>query len=375
MLDTLYIYFVMPNIITRYLCREIFKNSAATVLVLYVILMSNSLGRVLSDITDGDIPQQALWPVLFSQSVNVFSLLLPVGVFLGIVFAFGRLYKDNEITVMNACGMGYQLFYRPVLIIVIPLLGFSVYSNLWLNAEVQRNAQETIEREKEVQEFDQVRPGQFNQSDKGDDVFYMESISEDRLALNGVIIGSARDGLASVETAVRGRYKIDEETGDLFLVVGPGKRYEGAPGANDYSIIEFEQHGILVEKRQSSQKRSVDVEEKTPRQLWQSSRRIDRVELHWRIAIPVVLIVLALLAVPLSYIAPRQGRFGKIGYAFLVYIVYLNLMAFCRAQLEAGAIPLSLNFWWVHLLFVFLTIILLIKHNRLLDRPARRVIA
>lgn len=331
------------------------------------------MGRVLSDITDGDIPQQALWPVLLSQSVNVFSLLLPVGLFLGIVFAFGRLYKDNEITVMNACGMGYRLFYRPVLIIIIPLLGCSVYASLWLNAEMQRNAREIVEREKEVQEFSRVRPGQFNQSDKGDSVFYMESISEDRLSLNSIIIGETRDELAIVETAQRGRYKIDEETGDIFLVIGPGKRYEGIPGEKDYSIIEFEQHGILVEKKQNGQKRAIDVEEKTPQQLWKSSLLKDRVELHWRISIPVVLLILALLAVPLSYIAPRQGRFGKIGYAFLVYIIYLNLMAFCRAQLEAGTIPLSLNFWWVHLIFIILTIALLIKHNWLLDRPGRSV--
>ncbi len=340
-------------------------------LILFVILMSNALGRVLSDITDGEVPSQALWPVLFSHSVNIFSLLLPVGLFLGIVFAFGRLYKDNEITVMNACGMGYMLFYRPVMIIIVPLVGFSVYANLWLNADMQRSAQDIVEREKEMQEFSQVRAGQFNQNEDGGNVFYMESISEDRLELHKIIIGEVEDGLAIVETAQQGRHKIDPHSGDLFLVIGPGKRYEGVPGEKDYSIIEFEQHGILVEKKQNHQKRKLDVEEKSPKQLWNSSRRKDRAEFYWRISIPVVLVVLALLAVPLSYIAPRQGRFGKVGYAFLVYLVYLNLMAFCRAQLEAGTIPMAFNFWWVHFIFISLTGFLLIKRSRLLDRSAK----
>ena len=96
----------MFSIVTTYLAREIFKTSAATVLVLFIILVSNALGRVLADIADGDIPQQALWPVMLSQSVNLLSLLLPIGFFLGIIFALGRMYKDHEIVVMFACGVG-----------------------------------------------------------------------------------------------------------------------------------------------------------------------------------------------------------------------------------------------------------------------------
>ena len=361
----------MPNIITRYLIREILKSSFATVLVLFVILMSNALGRVLSDIADGDVPQQALLPVLLSQSVNIFSLLLPVGFFLGIVFAFGRLYKDHEIVVLNACGMGQRQFYRPVIIILIPLVIFSAYANIWLNAQMQRNAQKIIEREKNINKFDQVRAGQFNQGNNNNEIFYMESISADRLELKNIIIGQSQDDSMIMETAQSGRHKIDEKSGDLFLVIGPGERYEGKPGDREYSIIEFEQHGILIEKKKDK-KRSVDVEERTPEQLWKSKRTKNRTELHWRIAIPIVLVVLAFLAVPLSYIAPRQGRFGKVGYAILAYLVYFNLMAFTRAQLEAKAIPMALNFWWIHALFILLTIALLWKRGDLFNYPLKR---
>lgn len=130
-----------------------------------------------------------------------------------------------------------------------------------------------------------------------------------------------------------------------------------------------------MKKKPDLRERKVDVEEKSPQQLWNSSDRKDRTELYWRISIPVVTLILALLAVPLSYIAPRQGRFGKLGYAFLVYIVYLNLMAFSRSQIEAGVVPMAINFWWVHSIFIVLTILLLIKHNRLLHRSEKRISA
>jgi lipopolysaccharide export system permease protein len=119
----------------------------------------------------------------------------------------------------------------------------------------------------------------------------------------------------------------------------------------------------LIEKKNSRARQEVRVKEKPPLALWRSSRLADRVELLWRLAIPVILVVLALLAVPLSYIAPRQGRYGKVGIALLVYIVYLNLMAYTRAELDAGSLPLVLNFWWVHLLFIIFTAGLLIKRN------------
>lgn len=354
----------MSNIITSYLAREISKTSAATALILFIILISNALGRLLADVADGDIPHQALWPVLLSQSVGILSLLLPIGVFLGIVFAFGRMYKDHEIVVMYACGVGYGDFYKPIAWVVLPIMLFSLYSSIWLSAQVQNHAQGIVEKEQNVHEFQQVKPGQFNQNKKGDRVVFMESISEDRLELRDIIISeTGRDKLV-LETARSGRQQVDPQSGDLFLVVGPGERYESRPGETRHRVIEFQEHGILLENQQKKSGEEMSSTRKSPAELWQSKSLEDRVEMQWRIAVPVVLLVLALLAVPLAYIAPRQGRFGKVGYAILVFIVYLNLLIVTRGQLESGVVPMAINFWWVHLLFLGLTGTLLWRRNR-----------
>ncbi len=354
----------MNRIITRYLAGEMLKSSAATVLILFCILMSNALGRLLADIADGEIPRQALWPVMLSQSVNMLALLLPIGVFLGIIFALGRMYKDHEIVVMNACGIGYREFYLPVALILAPIFLFSVYSSLWLNAQMQRSAQSIIQQQEDLNEFQQIRPGQFNQSSDGEYVFFMESLSADKLALQGVIIGNSAGETMVLETAGSGRQRIDEKTGDLFLVVGPGQRFEGEAGKNNFKLIEFDQHGILIENKQPAVNKQLSSEEKTLTQLRASPLIEDRVELHWRLAVPVVLLVLGILAVPLSYITPRQGRFGKVAYALLVYIAYLNLLAITRARLESESFPMALNFWWVHALFLGLALLLLLRRNR-----------
>jgi len=354
----------MNNIITAYLSREIIKTSAATMLVLYIIMMSNALGRVLADIADGDIPRQALWPVMLSQSVNMLALLLPICFFLGIIFTFGRMYKDHEIVVMNACGIGYRDFYRPVAIVLLPLLLLTSYASLSLNANMQSNARAIIDQAETQHEFHQIKSGQFNQSENGGTVFFMESLSTDKLELQEVIISQTDRDAMILETAKTGRHQLDEQSGDLFLVIGPGQRVEGIAGQKDFKIIDYDRHGILVKKQSKSADSRVRSIEKTVSELWSSNLISDRVELQWRITIPVVLTILALLAVPLSYISPRQGRFGKVGYALLVFIVYLNLLVITRTQLKAETIPMVVNFWWVHLLFIAFTGALIYRRNK-----------
>jgi len=353
----------MRNILTSYLSREILKTSAATMLVLYIILMSNALGRVLAEIADGDVPQQALGAVMLSQSVNLFVMLLPISFFLGIIFAFGRMYNDQEIVVMNACGIGYRDFYKPVFIVLLPLLLLTSITSLSLNAKMKRNALAMIDQGDNQHAFHQVKAGQFNQSEGGDTVFFMESISADKLKLRDVIIGQTDPDAMILEVAKSGQQQLDKLSGDLFLVIGPGQRVEGTAGQKDFKIIDYDQHGILLENKVKLADPHVHSIEKTIFELWSSKRISDRVELHWRIAIPVVLVVLALLAVPLSYVSPRKGRFGKVGYALLVYIAYFNLAALTRAQLEANTIPMIVNFWWVHLLFIALTVALVYRRN------------
>jgi lipopolysaccharide export system permease protein len=352
----------MSNIITGYLAREIFKTSIVTVLVLYIIFMSNALGRVLADIADGDKPLQALWTVMLSQSVNILSLLLPIGVFFSIIFTLGRMYKDHEIVVLNACGVGYRDFYKPVAIVLLPMFLLSAYVSLVLNAQLQGDALVAIDKGIEQNQFSLIKPGQFNQARGGDSVFYLESLSEDKLELQEVILSQTSADASIMEVAKSGRQKVDDKTGDLFLVLGPGQRIEGVAGEKNFKFLDYEQHGILIQKKKISAGKVHSIE-KTVAQLWSSSRMSDRVELQWRIAIPVVLVILAIVAVPLSYISPRQGRFGKVGYALVVYLVYINLIVTTRAQLEAGVVPMVINFWWVHLVFIAFTAVLFYRRN------------
>ena len=351
------------SIIQRYLVLEILKSSIATTLILFIILMSNTLGRLLSDVSEGKTPIDALYPVLLGQSVYILSLLLPLGFFLGIVFALGRLYSDHELVVLQSCGFGYRQLYKSVLLVLAPALLLSVWISLWLSADMQQRAIEIVDEKENVHEFQQLKVGQFNKNKNNNQVFFMQSMSPDGREIQNIIITQKTDSKDVIETAHSGRHKTDHESGDLFLEIGPGVRYEGTAGDAEYHVVEFERHGILLEKKPVSGS-VLDSKEKSFADILASTQLRDRAELWWRITIPVTLLILGLLAVPLSYIAPRHGRYGKIGWSILIFILYLNLLGLSKSAVESGSIPLWLNFWWVHFLFLVLTLFLLAQRTR-----------
>ncbi len=59
-------------------------------------------------------------------------------------------------------------------------------------------------------------------------------------------------------------------------------------------------------------------------------------------------LVLTLVAVPLSRLRPRQGRYARVGFAIVVYFVYSNLLSPSKVWLEKGDLPPAIGVWWVH---------------------------
>src|SRR5690606_25925587 len=76
--------------------------------------------------------------------------------------------------------------------------------------------------------------------------------------------------------------------------------------------------------------------------------RLDHAELQWRISSPLSLLVLAVLAVPLSRSSPREGRYSRVGLGLLIYIIYANSLSIARVWLERGYVPEWIGLWWVH---------------------------
>jgi len=196
-------------------------------------------------------------------------------------------------------------------------------------------------------------------------VVYTEDISADKKTMNQVFIAAktGKDELLNLVYAESGTQEIDA-SGERFLILKNGTRYLGKPGELNYQSISFGSYGMKIEEGDVEEAK-VDRESMSSRDLWLEGDIESRSLLQWRISLPLILPVMTLLAVSISRVNPRQGRFAHLFPAMLVYIAYLGLLIVARKSLAKGELPEWVGLWSVHILFLSLSLLLLKKEQLL----------
>jgi lipopolysaccharide export system permease protein len=160
---------------------------------------------------------------------------------------------------------------------------------------------------------------------------------------------------------------VDPSTGDVAFVLRDGRRYEGVPGTNEFLVVEFDEGRIPIRPR-DEQAVAESVLSKPTAALLASGLPADRAELESRLSYPISVLVLAMLAVPLSRSAPREGRYAKVGIGLLAYIVYQNVLFIARVWVEHGVTPEWLGLWWVHAFAAAFALLLLVRQSGVFAR-------
>ncbi|MCY1404575.1 Lipopolysaccharide export system permease protein LptF [compost metagenome] len=364
-------------IVFRYLSREVMVTLSAVSAVLLVIIMSGRFIKYLAQAAQGLLDPSVLFLIMGYRLPGFLQLILPLGLFLGILLAYGRLYLESEMTVLSATGMSQQrllritLFPAAVVALLVAWLSFSLAPQ-----GVARMAQ-IINQQDALTEFDTLVPGRFQTLRDGTRVTYTEQLSEDRGQLAGVFISEKRvsqdkskDRGISVLVAEKGRQEIHPD-GNRYLILENGYRYDGNPGQADYRAIQYDTYGVLLPKPEVSED-ITDREAIPTSELFKSDALRERAELQWRLSLPLLVFIVTLMAVPLSRVNPRQGRFLKLLPAILLYMAYLTMLIAARGALEKGKLPISLGLWWVHGLFLVIGFAMMYWEPLMLKRASRR---
>lgn len=352
-------------IIFRYLSREVLLTMSAVSAVLLVIIMSGRFIKYMAQAAQGMLDPAALLLIMGYRIPGFLQLILPLGLFLGILLAYGRLYLDSEMTVVNAAGVSQQKIFSYTLIpaaFMALLLGFLSF---YLTPVGMQKVQQVLHEQDALTEFDTLVPGRFQSIKDGERVTYVEGLSQGRERLDGVFISETRKGSKGDSLAVlvaESGKQILHEDGSRYLVLQNGYRYDGRPGEADYRIIQYDTYAVLLPKP-SIGLAGTDRESLSTLELMQSTDRRLQTELQWRMAIPILAFVVTLLAVPLSRVNPRQGRFLKLLPAILLYMTYLALLIASRDALDKGRMPQALGMWPVHGLFLVIGVLLLYWEN------------
>lgn len=364
----------MIRLIDRYILREVALNWVGVTGVLLVILVTNQLARVLERAAEQQFPREVVFLLIGFSSLQNLTVLIPVGLLLAIVLGFGRLYHESEMAAVHACGIGLGRLYLPVLALTVVLAGLLAWLSLSLAPQAAQRVQELRVSALRDAQFGNLEPGRFRTIGGSGAVLYASAADADG-TLRDVFVKRSRGDRLEVALARRARHFVSEDGTLHTLVLEDGRRYEGIPGRPDFRITRFREHGIPV--RLSGARMSSDNLELLPTSaLIGSPDPEKRAELQWRVSMPIMAFVLTLLAVPLSRLRPRQGRYARVGLAILIYFLYSNLLSAAKVWVARDALPQFLGLWWVHLLLLALAFLVIFRRaiwqslRRARPRPA-----
>lgn len=342
-------------ILSRYLTKEIFKSQIAILFILLVIFFSQQLVRVLNSAVSGRVPTDLVLSLLGLGMPTMAQLMLPLSLFIALLLTLGRFYTESEITVMRACGVGQALLVKIALFLSLFTTALAVYNVFWLTPWAINKQSEMLAEAKANPRFTALTSGQFMSA--GGYVLFIDNIKEN--SINDIYIfqpSQMKKNKPSVVVAESGQLQ-GLPNGDQLLTLTNSTRYEGTPQTADFRISSFDNYSAYLGYQ------DVETDEKLVQRadfthLIHNKSPEAQSELQWRLALILAVPIMALLAVPMSSVNPRQGRFAKLLPALLLYLIYFLLQSSLKSAGSAGKIDTHLLMPLVSVAFLILGLLL-----------------
>lgn len=343
-----------PLKILRYLTRDVLTHMVAVSFVLLVIIISGRFVKYLAEAAVGDLAADILLPVMIYRLPGFLELIIPLGLFIGILMSYGRLYVESEMVVLSACGVSPARLARYTLVPAFLVMLIVAALSLVISPLGASRSQALLDDPNSSQGLHAIAAGRFQTRRGSATTSYAQTISADGVMNTVFLLQRDRDSEGrlrmKVTVAEQAEVKFDPATGARYMELRKGYRYDGYPGNLDYRISSFETFGELIPEPEGGIRTADPVDGRSTLTLLNSDRPEDRAALQWRLSIPLMVPIVALIAMSLSRTDHRRGRYIKMAPAFLIYLAYLVLLANARSAIADGnGIPGGLL--WVHLLF------------------------
>jgi len=338
--------------------------------VLLLILLANQVVGVLERAAANQYPQGVVLELIGLGALQYLSILLPVGLLLGVVLAFGRLYHDSEMAAALACGVGPLSIFLPVALLALAITAALAWLTLVLAPEATARVLSLRNEALRAGLLAPLQPGKFRTFGSGNAVVFAESVASDG-TLGKVFIERNRGPLVEMALADRATHRVTADGLTHILTLYDGERFEGVPGSAEFRTVRFAEHVVPVQVPAPPDVIR-DLEARPTESLVDSSDKAERAELHWRITMPIMCLVLALIAVPLSRLQPRQGRYARVWLAVVIFFSYYNIAAAGKTWIARGTLPESLGLWWTHAVVALLALAVILT-PKILQRLRYRV--
>ena len=339
--------------------------------MLIVVLLGAYLGDMLNDIADGRMPAGLMTMQVLFHMPELLGNILPLAGFVAVMWGLGRLYRDQEMAVMRSSGFGWKQLVRPLLSLVLPLAAILLVLGLSVAPKSARMAEEQLKQAFMSAVVWGLQPGKFHVLRKGDLVIYAEAVEEDGATLRNIFIKQKQEIREQVWVASKGRYWVNGDTGDHFLILEDGKVTDVVPGQLDIRVMNFVRNDLRLPQPELRQRKNEKLNAIPSAQLINTGSLEHAAELQWRLAPAITVIVLGLLAIPLSHSQPREGRSIRIVLGILVYLIYGNALHLSKSWIADGLLPVAIGMWWIHLTFIVISFVWIRQQGRLRVKAAR----
>lgn len=336
--------------------REFVTTGMLVFSILFGIVVFTQLIRFLGESVSGYLAVDAVAVMLGFSAVTSLPIILSISLFLSVLMTLTRCYRDSEMVVWFSAGIGLTRWIRPVMgyaiVVSVVIATFSLGITPWALSQADEFKRRLSSRD----DVSSATPGVFRESKQDDRVFFMENVDAEKRRVGNIFVQSVQNGVTGTMVAKEG-FQETRENGERYLIMLNGTRYEGVPGQADFKIAEFERYSMRIEP-QELRESAPSLKALSSLYLMQNPSSFNRAELAWRIGLPVSAIVLALMAIPLSFVDPRAGRSLNFISAVVVFMLYNNLINLSHSWVGRERIGLWLGFWGLHLLMLVLLALL-----------------
>lgn len=352
-------------ILFRYLAREVFGTMIAVAVIVLVISMGWRFSGYLAEAASGLFTPEILFLVMAWRLPGFLELIVPISFFLAIMLAYGRLYVDSEMVILASCGISPARLVGMTLALASIVMVATALLTLWLKPLGEAQVENLFTSQQNLTEFDTLLPGRFQSLRSGERVTYTERLGDDGRLQEVFMFEMAGDfeygnQAGNLIRAETGEARVDEN-GNRFLVLRNGTRYSGKPGDGSWRVIEYEELGQLIERDQSQIEFHRRGALPTNRLIALGTPQAMS-ELQWRLSIIALVPVIALMAVPLSRVNPRQGRFTRLVPGMICCFLYVISLSAMRAAVEKGQVSAFPGLILVHVVVIAFVVALFNPH-------------
>jgi lipopolysaccharide export system permease protein len=326
--------------------RELARSFGATLVVILTIVITMMLIRTLALAAGGEVAPADVVLLLGYTALGYLPMMLGLSMFVAVVVVLGRMYRDSEMVIWFASGLGLGRFVRPVLQMAWPVLTVAAALLLFVWPWGNRSSEELRNRYEQRTDLARVAPGVFQTSRDGSRVFFVDRASQEGVEAHHVFVLTRKPPLESVVSARSGRLTL--EGSDRVLHLDHGQRNEVNSETGARSLASFESYRVLVGETTARRAQEAPAKTMATLDLMRQATPRHQGELAWRFGMLLAAANLLLLGIGVSATQPRRASNWNLLLALLTFVAYFNLVNLSQAWIAAGRFAMVPTLLWIH---------------------------